>query len=1498
MRRRLKRVAVGFGALLLLLLAVLVGGYAWLRSEAGGELVRAQVVAAVNGAVKGRLEVRHASLRRDTVVLEDLRLYTPEGELVASVPRLVVQGDLPALAQGRIALRRVAVEAPELFLERDARGLNLVRAVEAKVPSRDGPPTRLDFRVDALELGGGRVRYREGGKEQRLEGLEASGAARGHTGPLVLDGALRAGATLEGLVQGPLALQAKARPSARGGVDAEVALDAAGAALRASFAGDDARVTVQRLEVPPALGRALAGPEWPGVVLGLSGSATQDAADVALDLGSAGRVGVKATYALAESRVPSLELRFDAVDPSALGKGLPPGRLGGTVQGRLDDFRPESFKGEGTAVLALRDEAGAQAVGLEAQFSVEDGALKVPGLALELPGATARVRGGGSSKGLALFGHLEALSLGQASRAVAGLVGAEAPPLEGQGSLDVRVVGAPLHPAVSATGKLAFVAWGDTRADGVQLELALPDVRQPRNVQARVEAKVVRAGGRSFEGVRAGVATRGKELEVELTSQGTASLRARARGRFEGAQALRLLDAELSWPQATWTLDGESSLRWGEATTLAPLTLRSDHQALTVEATAANGKVSARASVSDLALAKLPAALGLGELGLGGLVSGEAQLRGRSQAPDWEARLSWKDGRVRGLEGLEATASVAAQGARASGTVEVKAPVGRVTGRFDLPLAPAKAKGEAPASVSLVLEELDVQKAARAAGVRSPLRGTLRVNAVVQGTVAAPALTVEASLLGGVLERDGGQAEVPVHSASLLLETGADGALSAGVDVLSLGATLHLGVRTPLRAADLLWRTPSPQAFRALGWDADFELQGLALSALASTFPGALEGVDGEVLAKGTAQGPATAPTGAAQLRVNRLHTATLRPLDLELGLRADAGRTALSVTASSGPTKLLGVEAAVDAAAAALADARTLDAAPFTLEAQLGPFDLGRVLEPAAGGGPGSAAGGVRAHLSGHGSLGAPRLSLKGDVRGLGLAKVALGSLDLSADYALGAATAALVLTSANGGRLDAQGRLELDLSASAVRRGLDASGAKLEAGLKASGLDLAFLSGVHPRLRVVGGRLDAEATARGTLGDPALEGRVAWSGGRLGVAGFAEYREVNLVVAADPRRISVDQLAARSGAGKLSLTALATRGAAGPWRLEAALDTQRLPLVTDDQLRAIADLKVRVVGEASERLVDLREVRIPEAHVELPELRKKDVQSLDRPKDIVLVRGGVALGPRPRRWGPKGGAGPGQAVAVRSGPAVRALLVAPDNLWVDSTDVHVQLGLEDGFRVELDDELSLSGVVRIISGRVDVIGRKFEVQAGSNVRFTGSPKEPYLNVTAQHVNERERVTVYATLVGKGKEFAFKTSSQPALSESEIYSLLATGRRSLKRGSGAAISAEQAVSVLGAFAAQQVKKALSKKLPIDVVDVLSFEAGSEGFRGARIEAGKYLSDRLYLGYVGQVGADKRKGENAHAGRVEYQFAPKWTVEAYGGDAPAAGADVVWGTEF
>lgn len=227
-------------------------------------------------------------------------------------------------------------------------------------------------------------------------------------------------------------------------------------------------------------------------------------------------------------------------------------------------------------------------------------------------------------------------------------------------------------------------------------------------------------------------------------------------------------------------------------------------------------------------------------------------------------------------------------------------------------------------------------------------------------------------------------------------------------------------------------------------------------------------------------------------------------------------------------------------------------------------------------------------------------------------------------------------------------------------------------------------------------------------------------------------------------------------------------------------------------------------------------------------------------------------------------------------------------------SSDVNIELGLSDGFTVEYQRDLRIRGEARIKRGTLNVIGREFTINSGSEVRFAGPVTQPYINVSAIHVNQREEVKITVSVAGKGTDIGLKVTSEPPMPESDIYAILATGRRTLRQGGGNTITPGQAASVVGQLAASQLKTVIAKKLPLDV---LNFETGDE-FKNVKLDIGWYLNDVLYLGGTMNIGANRDRGENVWGGRLEFQMTRTLSLEAYAGDAPSYGGDVMFSREF
>ena len=216
--------------------------------------------------------------------------------------------------------------------------------------------------------------------------------------------------------------------------------------------------------------------------------------------------------------------------------------------------------------------------------------------------------------------------------------------------------------------------------------------------------------------------------------------------------------------------------------------------------------------------------------------------------------------------------------------------------------------------------------------------------------------------------------------------------------------------------------------------------------------------------------------------------------------------------------------------------------------------------------------------------------------------------------------------------------------------------------------------------------------------------------------------------------------------------------------------------------------------------------------------------------------------------------------------------------------------------------DIVAITGNVDALRGRLEFLGRRFDVQE-SEVIFTGSvPPNPRLQIEAHHPLDRaitqalgppttgSEPRVIFNISGTAEEPRLELRSDPAMNDTEILFVLMTGRppdrTDVGREEGVANQALAAVS--GVFFGL-LQDELAGNVPVDVLRV---EPGVAGARGGRLEVGSYLTNDLFFAYRRQFGADEDVAGNIF--RLEYHFMPRWMVELLYTDRNEGELNLFW----
>jgi translocation and assembly module TamB len=976
----------------------------------------------------------------------------------------------------------------------------------------------------------------------------------------------------------------------------------------------------------------------------------------------------------------------------------------------------------------------------------------------------------------------------------------------------------------------------------------------------------------------------GDALELQLRSSmpalGRDPVALRAAGRFTDRRTRLLLsELTLAYPGSRFALARPAAIVLA-GPRVDRLELASGPQRIAIEG-GLTGRlrqgIELRLALEQLDLARLPPGVLPNGLDASGRLSLSARARGTIQRPDVEGQLGLAGGSLRTLTGLDVQVGFRFDGAARRARIELaaaRALGGALQLTADVPVDLFRARSDAPLAIRLALRAFPASELATLLHVAPPLDGSTDLLATIGGTVGAPNLTASASLSGGAWAEYGGivaraQLQAPGREARLSLSVDMDAFQALQAEV-RLPLDLAAAFRDPAGAGRAIRTAPLSGLIRVPG----FELATLTHRSLARI---PLTGrLDAELRLRGSLAAPRVAGTLAvADLTYAGYH-------DLNAQARIDAGDrgTRVELSADQSGQPLLRAVVFAGRPLGTLASRRNLEHVPLSVEASISPVDLASITSESA---PLPLAGKLRGTLRAQGTLAAPVAALQLEGRELRLGDHPLGALTLEGSYRSGTASLNGLLGAAGGGSLRLSARLRVTLHPGMT--GAELAQAPAELRLSADQLDLGFLAAVAPDwIRSSAGKLVADLSASGPLAHLVPRGDVRLAGGEVALAELGAWSDIALAASISADDFKVAKLSARHGPGTVEVTAEAhgLTQKAGPAQLQAQVRVKSLTLTRAGQDLATVSGELDGQGQLSGR--DLHtEVRIPSGEIRLPARRPQPLQSLEDRPDIAIVRAGRTPTP------------PQRTPAVASGAPFRAQvhLVAPRQFFVRSDQPRIDLELKADATAEwTGDALLATGTVQTVRGEVEPVSdRLFKIDRG-RVVFTGGPVEQAsLDVVATYDNPAAKVSVLVT--GPVTHPQIKLTSVPPLEEAQIAMLIATGRTELKAGGGSVglLSGEEAgraaLSALSSRVFRSFNSALAEKLPVDVISVDASE----------LRAGKYLTNKLYLGYTRRFAAQSQLGENSNEVRIEYQLTPRWNFEARFGDASSGGA-LIWSKDY
>jgi translocation and assembly module TamB len=1114
------------------------------------------------------------------------------------------------------------------------------------------------------------------------------------------------------------------------------------------------------------------------------------------------------------------------------------------------------------------------------------------------PGATVNGHGALDDGRLEARARIEASDLSATARSLARCHLAPPVVLAGQGRIDLALSGPLARPSLRVAGRVPRLTVEHNAVRSLTVSATLPRLDAPTAIDLDLAASYARLGGRELRGLAATVRATGPQIRANVQTAAPYPVALAASGHRLSPWSMEIGQLMLRYPEASWSLAQPARIVIrGERLSIAGLDLRAHGQSLRADLDKGPRGGKLHLLVSHLDLARLPRPLMSPALAAAGTL-------------DLDLGLRWSPARLEG--GLTA---------RALGT--------DLEAKFDLPASwppttVGRGRRRAPLSLTLKTSEIDVATVARtiaaASGKRSSLdpRGKLRLSATVDGNAARPRVDVE--LEGRSLQLAGRA----LGNLDVALRGDDDRPLS-----LALHATprdlppAELEATTPLSLRTLLRRRPSAATLARTPFEIKAHLAQVPLAALdklVGRTGGAPAFRGGTISLQLAARGSALDPQGTLAVDLTGVTTARIPATDARVELKLDQKAAEAHVRVVRLGHPLLALEARLGAGLAALEDRSRLADTPIRLRAVVGPLQMHRLGLP---GDPLSNArqdalhGTLHADLSIDGTLRAPRVETHVQASDLKLDQKPIGYAQIEAHYADSKTRVTGRAVSANGGEATLEASMTADLGLPALRaHRVHPERWPFELRLKAQKLDLRGLSGLTTTLRRAGGLFDADLTAHGNLRDPQFSGHAACAHCELELAGVGDFRDIHLAIHGDTDQIVLEELSAKDGDGGGRITASLHRKAGGDgYQLTGTVAAKEIPAYSEGQVLAHVSLNAKLSGSSGGRGGEAdAKVEVDDAHLKLSDENRRKLQSLRTPDDVVIVDDGRPID-RVQAKKLKATAGrvarlpsneTPQKEATPTGESAPAVLLwkritiavtAPNKLWVSGGGAALELGLAPDFRIVIADETRLHGEVIVRRGRVDALGRRFDLKADSSLQFEGAPDHPTLDATAQYQDNNDNVTVLVTARGPIDHLTIGVSSpnRPDLNQSQLYTLIITGHlpSSGSEGGGVGTAAtNEASSLVAGVIAGQLQKTLAKHLPLDVLTIDT--GGGQGLTGTQLEAGRYVTDRLYVGYVGRIGADPTRYQNRNAVHVEYQLSARWQIAGEYGDVGTGSADLMW----
>ncbi|MCF8032124.1 MAG: translocation/assembly module TamB domain-containing protein [Desulfarculaceae bacterium] len=505
-------------------------------------------------------------------------------------------------------------------------------------------------------------------------------------------------------------------------------------------------------------------------------------------------------------------------------------------------------------------------------------------------------------------------------------------------------------------------------------------------------------------------------------------------------------------------------------------------------------------------------------------------------------------------------------------------------------------------------------------------------------------------------------------------------------------------------------------------------------------------------------------------------------------------------------------------------------------------------------------------------GLLSQPRLEMEGRVRGLEWPGMETSRVEFRGNYQNERFHIAGRAYYGSQEVMELEGRAGLTLSLRPPVWEPNSEGIRLKA--SAHDLPLALAAPFLPGLQQFRGKASLELNVDGTIHRPHMSGSFSLNNGRFIVASSGQIVErIELDLGLEGGRVDIKKASAYSE-GELELTGSLRLPLGGPGALDLSLSSQDLLVLLGTVGQVDVTSSVKLGGDFTNPVLTGR-VGISDIVVRYGLAEPAGMA------DVVILRPGQKpplLEKKDRRFKL-----PPQLDGLKVD--LRADLGKPTRVSLDDGWLDASGGLH--LTKEPGKPLIFNGAVTIQKGLVIIVGKRFEVLEGKADFLGKTQPDPALNAEARL--SMGYITVFVSVAGTALDPTINLSSLPPMSQADILSTIIFGRPAaeLNKGQSQELSA-QALALLGQVGQREMSRIFGPDLSPDVVTVHNTLSA-----GPSLEAGKYLSEDLYLRYRQNLGP--YGGQNVG---LEYRLSRYFSVESTVGNTRDNGVDLVFTRDF